>query len=82
MEFNVLTTNDYRTSIGGIMDSNIARLVRAKARRLGISTDTLLNVLAGKAVVEGDLDDEWEVILAITVNDIDEFFPFESRVES
>ncbi|OBU20008.1 hypothetical protein CTM88_20195 [Photobacterium aquimaris] len=62
------------------MGSNFERLVRAKALRLGIDVNTLLDVLADKVVLTADCDDDLEgALLAITNRDIDEYLALFGR---
>ena len=61
------------------MQDEMERLMRAKARRLNISVDTLKDVIADRVVATECEEDISSIILSLTDGDIAEFTRFHNQ---
>ncbi len=61
------------------MHDEMERLMRAKARRLNISVDTLKDVIADRVVANEYEEDVSSIVLSLTDSDIAEFTRFHNQ---
>lgn len=61
------------------MHDEMERLIRAKARRLNISVDTLKDVIADRVVATESDEDIASILLSLSDSDIAEFASFDKK---
>lgn len=73
------TTLELRAWRTTSMHDEMERLIRAKARRLNISVDTLKDVIADRVVATECEEDISSIILSLTHGDVAEFTRFHKQ---